>query len=146
MKRGLPAAVTLALMTATPTFAAHRHTGSGGFANWGSDHSEGDDASFSAATLTGIYLFEASGFMDDGAPGSVGVLGTLTFDGVSAVSGNLTLTAGDTGQWSCGGTFTNGTYTYRPRLRARDSARWYCQRELVRSTSISSFRFPTAPA
>jgi hypothetical protein len=49
--------------------------------------------------------------MDDGAVGSVGVLGTLTFDGIGAVSGNLTITAGDTGQWSCADTFTTGTYT-----------------------------------
>jgi hypothetical protein len=111
MKRGLIAGVALALMTATPAFAAHHSTGSGGTAKWGSDHSEGDDGSFSAATLNGTYIFEASGFMDDGAPGSVGVLGTLTFDGVSAVSGNLTVTAGDTGQWSCNDTFTTGTYT-----------------------------------
>jgi len=115
MKRGLLVGMAMALMAATPAFARVHHrtrTGSGGEAVWSATHSdEGDDGVFSAATLNGTYIFEANGFMNDGAPGSVAVLGTLTFDGVGAVSGNLTMTAGDTGQWSCADTFTDGTYT-----------------------------------
>jgi hypothetical protein len=111
MKRGLIAGMALALMTSTPAFAGHHHTGSGGTAHWASESSEGDDGTFSAATLNGTYIFEANGFMNDGTPGSVALLGTLTFDGVGAVSGNLTMTAGDGGQFSCSNTFTGGTYT-----------------------------------
>lgn len=112
MKRGkLLAGVVLALAIATPAFAARHRTGTGGNAKWGNATWEGDDGVFSAATLTGTYIFEANGFMNDGFVGSVAVLGTLTFDGVGAVSGNLTMTAGDGGQFSCSNTFTNGTYT-----------------------------------
>ncbi|HVC43964.1 MAG TPA: hypothetical protein VND20_04045 [Candidatus Binataceae bacterium] len=111
MKRGILAGLVIALITASPAFAAHHRTGSGGMAQWGSDSQEGDDGSFSPATLTGTYIFEANGFMNDGAQGSAAVLGTLTFDGVGVVSGNLTITAGDTGQWSCADTFTAGSYT-----------------------------------
>jgi hypothetical protein len=110
MKKGLLAGMALALMIATSAFAGH-HPGKGGTSHWTEGDGEGDDGSFSAATLKGTYIFNASGFMDDGAVGSVGVLGTLTFDGIGAVSGNLTITAGDTGQWSCADTFTTGTYT-----------------------------------
>jgi hypothetical protein len=70
-----------------------------------------DDGTFSAATLNGTYIFEANGFMNDGTPGAVAVLGTLTFDGLGGVGGNLTMTAGDGGQFSCANTFTTGTYT-----------------------------------
>ena len=110
MKRGLVVGMALALMTAPPAFAGthHSRTGSGGTAHWGSASGEGDDGPFSAATLNGTYIFEASGFMNDGAPGSAVVLGTLTFDGVSAVTGNLTVTAGDSGQWSCSQAITSG--------------------------------------
>jgi hypothetical protein len=111
MKRGILAGLVLALVSAPPAFAAHRRTGTGGQAHWSSDSHSGDDGQFSPATLTGTYLFQASGFMNDGAPGSAAVLGTLTFDGVGAVTGNLTITAGDTGQWSCADTFTTGTFT-----------------------------------
>lgn len=114
MKRGIIAGVALALITSAPAFAGthHSRTGAGGTAHWANDAGEGDDGPFSPATLNGTYIFEASGFMNDGAPGSAVVLGTLTFDGVSAVTGNLTVTAGDSGQWSCADTFTaGGSYT-----------------------------------
>ena len=111
MKRGLIAGIALALMTATPALAAHHRTGTGGTAHWANSSSEGDDGTFSAATLNGTYIFEANGFMNDGTPGSVALLGTLTFDGVGVVSGNLTMTAGDGGQFSCANTFTTGSFT-----------------------------------
>jgi len=111
MKGGLLAGMALVLMMATPAFAGHHHSGSGGMSKWGHDSGEGDDGSFSAATLNGSYLFEGNGFMNDGSAGSVAVLGTLAFDGVGVVTGNLTMTAGDGGQFSCANTFTTGTYT-----------------------------------
>lgn len=111
MKRGLIAGLALALMTATPAFAGRHHTGNGGTAHWGTETTEGDDGTFSAATLNGTYIFEANGFMNDGTPGSVALLGTLTFDGIGVVGGNLTMTAGDGGQFSCPNTFATGAFT-----------------------------------
>lgn len=112
MKRGLLAGLGLALMMATPAFAGPRHAKHGVTA-WGVESSEaGDDGTFSAATLNGTYVFEASGFVNDGSPGSAVILGTLTFDGAGGVTGNLTMTAADGGQFSCANTFTTGgTYT-----------------------------------
>jgi hypothetical protein len=112
MKRGFLAALVLAMIIATPAFARSHHSRHG-IAEWGSAGSDsGDDGTFSAATLNGTYVFEASGFVNDGSPGSAVVLGTLTFDGAGGVTGNLTMTAADGGQFSCANTFaTGGTYT-----------------------------------
>lgn len=101
MKKGLLVGLAIALMASTNAFAGHGH-------GHGPKHS-GDG--FSAGTLNGTYLFEASGFGNDGSPGEVGVLGTLTFDGTSAVTGNLTMTAADGGQFSCTQTIAGGTYS-----------------------------------
>jgi len=98
MKKGLLVGLAIALMASTSGFA-HGH---------GPKHGSG----FSAGTLNGTYLFEASGFGNDGSPGEVGVLGTLTFDGTSAVKGDLTLSLADTSLGdTCNDTFTNGSYT-----------------------------------
>jgi hypothetical protein len=73
----------------------------------------GDDFGFSAATLNGTYILEGHGSVTNGtSPGEVTVLGTLTFDGVSVVGGNLVVTiAAGGGQFSCTDTFTTGSYT-----------------------------------
>lgn len=99
--------LVLILFAASPALAGHSRTHS--LSEW-SDESGGDDT-FSAATLNGTYVFQASGFADDGKTGEVAVLGTLTFDGVGAVSGNLLFTRGDNAQASCNDTFTTGTYS-----------------------------------
>lgn len=77
---------------------------------WGDD--DGGGGTFSAASLNGTDIFEGSGFADDGKAGEVAMLGTLTFDGVSAVAGNLILTHGNSSQNSCNDTFTTGTYSF----------------------------------
>lgn len=110
MKRVLFAAMALALVTAPPAFAG-RHSSKHSTTSWGIESGEGDDGSFSAATLNGTYIFQASGFLNNGAPGSAAMLGTLTFDGVGGVTGNLTMTAADGGQFSCPNIFTGGSYT-----------------------------------
>jgi hypothetical protein len=92
------------LSAAAPALAGRRQHS---VSNWGHEDSSGN-GSFSAATLNGTYVFDASGFADDGKPGEVSVLGTLTFDGTSAVTGNLILTRGDNAQFSCADTFTTG--------------------------------------
>lgn len=101
------AGLALLLVSASPVFAGHARTHS--LSDW-ADEGGGDDT-FSAGTLNGTYIFQATGFADDGKPGEVAVLGTLTFDGVSAVSGNLIFTRGDNAQFSCNDTFANGTYS-----------------------------------
>jgi hypothetical protein len=112
MTRGLLAVMALALVTATPAFAGHHSGKQHSTTHWGSESDEGDDGAFSAATLNGTYIFRASGFVSNGAPGSAAILGTLTFDGVGGVTGNLTMTTADGGQFSCNNTFTTGgTYT-----------------------------------
>ncbi|MBF6569520.1 MAG: hypothetical protein IVW54_11680 [Candidatus Binataceae bacterium] len=103
------AGLALVLSAATPALAGHRMPHS--VSNWSQEDSSG--SSFSAATLNGTYVFEASGFADDGKPGEVSVLGTLTFDGTSAVTGNLIFTRGDNAQYSCADTITTGgTYSF----------------------------------
>jgi len=112
MKRGLLGAMALALVTATPAFAGHGVKHSHSVTSWGSDSGEGDDGVFSLATLNGTYIFTASGSLNNGAAATADILGTLTFDGLGGVIGNLTMTAVDGGQFSCNNTFTvGGTYT-----------------------------------
>lgn len=108
MKRIWLAGMAFALAVASPALAGGRHH----VTHW-SDVGGGDDGggSFSAATLNGTYVFEASGFADDGKAGEVAVLGTLTFDGVGVVTGNLIFTHGNSSQDSCNDTFTTGTYS-----------------------------------
>ena len=111
MRKGWILGLGLLLAASGPALASSRpHSVS----TWEGDDQGGSDGSFSAATLTGTYEFEASGFADDGKPGEVTVLGTLAFDGTSAVTGNLIFTRGDTAQWSCADAFTTGTYTVTP--------------------------------
>ena len=103
--------MAFALALASPALAGTRHHS---VSHWSDDGGDGGgEDTFSAATLNGTYVFEASGFADDGKAGEVAVLGTLTFDGVSAVTGNLILTRGDNAQNSCNDTFTTGgTYSF----------------------------------
>jgi len=112
-------ALTLA---ASPALAAHGH-GKGGHSTSSWNCHGGGGGVFSLATLNGQYEFEATGFADDGKPGEVTVLGTLTFDGNGNVSnGNLILTHADSVQASCADSFDiggaggaptgNGTYTF----------------------------------
>ena len=108
MKRIWLAAMALVLTVGSPALAHARHHS---VTHW-SDDDEGGGGTFSAATLNGTYIFEGSGFADDGKAGEVAVLGTLTFDGVSAVAGNLILTHGNSSQNSCNDTFTTGTYSF----------------------------------
>jgi len=89
--------------------ASNTHTAS---LHGGSESGEGDDGVFSLATLNGTYIFTASGSLNNGAAATADILGTLTFDGLGGVIGNLTMTAVDGGQFSCNNTFTvGGTYT-----------------------------------
>jgi hypothetical protein len=115
MKRLFLAGLILAMAT-TPAFAHGRPHGISGWADFGSWGWVWDwSPPFSAATLNGTYVFEASGFADDGKPGQVSVLGTLNFDGTSTVTGSLILTRGDTAQYSCSDTLagsTSGTYSF----------------------------------
>jgi hypothetical protein len=111
MKKIWLAGMALALAVGSPALAGTRHHSVSHWSDDGGDGGGGDD-SFSAATLNGTYVFEASGFADDTKPGEVAVLGTLTFDGIGAVSGNLILTRGDSAQNSCPDTFTTGTYSF----------------------------------
>ena len=112
MKRGLLGAMALALITATPAFAGHGAKHSHSVTSWGSESGEGDDGVFSLASLNGTYIFKASGSLNNGAAATADILGTLTFDGLGGVIGNLTMTAADGGQFSCNNTFTaGGTYT-----------------------------------
>jgi len=104
MKRVLLAGIVLALAVGSPALAFARHHS---VTHWDDD----GGGTFSAATLNGTYIFQGSGFADDGKAGEVAVLGTLTFDGVSAVTGNLILTHGNNSQNSCNDTFTTGTYS-----------------------------------
>ena|SRR5207245_5623646 len=107
MRKTWIAGLALILLAASPAWAGHRtHS----LSDWSDDDGDGDNT-LSVATLNGTYVFEASGFADDGKIGEVAVLGTLTFDGVSAVSGNLIFTRGDNAQFSCNDTFTTGTYS-----------------------------------
>jgi hypothetical protein len=108
MKKIWLAGMALALAVGSPARAGTRHHS---ISHWSDDGGDGGD-SFSASTLNGTYVFEASGFADDGKTGEVAVLGTLTFDGISAVAGNLILTRGDNAQNSCADTFTGGTYSF----------------------------------
>jgi hypothetical protein len=104
--------MALALITATPAFAGHGAKHSHSVTSWGSESGEGDDGVFSLATLNGTYVFKASGTLNNGAAATADILGTLTFDGLGGVIGNLTMTAADGGQFSCNNTFTvGGTYT-----------------------------------
>lgn len=106
--RILLAALAALLIGTSPGFAHRDHS----VADWGSGTGWSGDGGFSAATLTGTYVFQASGFADHSGPGQVSILGTLTFDGVSAVTGNLIVTAANSGQFSCADTFTTGgSYT-----------------------------------
>jgi hypothetical protein len=115
------AGLALALATTSPAFAGQKGGKSHSTSSWG-DEGEGDD-SFSLGTLNGTYVFQASGFADDGKVGEVAVLGTLTFDGAGGVAnGNLIVTHGNNVQASCSDTFDiagagglpvgNGTYTF----------------------------------
>jgi len=109
MKKMWLAGMALALAVGSPALAGTRHHS---ISHWSEDGGDGG-GSFSAATLNGTYVFEASGFADDGKLGQVAVLGTLTFDGIGAVTGNLILTRGDNAQNSCADTFTTGaTYSF----------------------------------
>jgi hypothetical protein len=115
------AGLALALATASPALAG-RHTSTHSTSSWEEDEGGGDN-SFSVGTLNGTYVFEASGFADDGKVGEVSVLGTLTFDGAGGVpNGNLIVTHGNSVQSSCSDTFDiggaggfptgNGSYTF----------------------------------
>lgn len=97
MRKSWIAGLALALATASPAFAKGHH------GNWG-----GGGDSFGTGTLQGTYIFEASGFADDGNPGAAGILGTLTFDGKGGVTGDVTLTEADTAQNSCDDTISSG--------------------------------------
>jgi hypothetical protein len=108
MRKTWIAGLALILLAASPALAGRARTHS--LSDW-SDDDGGGDNTFSVATLNGTYVLEASGFADDGKTGEVAVLGTLTFDGVSAVAGNLIFTRGDNAQFSCNDTFTTGTYS-----------------------------------
>jgi hypothetical protein len=111
MKRELLGAIALALVTATPAFAGHGAKHQHNVTSWGSESGEGDDGVFSLATLNGTYIFKASGSLNNGSAATADILGTLTFDGLGGVIGNLTMTAADGGQFSCNNTFTvGGTY------------------------------------
>jgi hypothetical protein len=116
------AGLALALATASPALAGHHGGKSHSTSSWEEDEGGGDD-SFSLGTLNGTYVFEASGFADDGKAGEVSVLGTLTFDGAGGVpNGNLIVTHGNNVQASCSDSFDivgaggfpigNGTYTF----------------------------------
>ncbi len=105
MKKMWIAGMAFVLAVALPSVARARHHS---VTHWSDDDGGG---SFSAATLTGTYVFEVNGFADDGKPGEVAVLGTLTFDGTSAVTGNLILSHGNNSQDACNDTFTTGTYS-----------------------------------
>lgn len=111
MKRQLVAGLALALITASPAFAGHSgkvHS----TAVFGDEGGEGDDGTFSLATLNGTYIFQASGSLNNGSVATADILGTLTFDGAGGVVGNLTMTAADGGQFSCGNMFSSGgSYT-----------------------------------
>ena len=110
MKKIWLAGMAFALAVASPALAGTRTPQRQPLERDGDD---GGGDTFSAATLNGTYVFEASGFADDGKVGEVAVLGTLTFDGVGAVTGNLILTRGDNAQNSCADTFTTGgTYSF----------------------------------
>ena len=115
------AGLALAVATASPALAGHHGGKSHSTSSWG-DEGDGDD-SFSVGTLNGTFVFQASGFADDGKAGEVSVLGTLTFDGAGGVpNGNLIVTHGNSVQASCSDTFDiagagglpigNGTYTF----------------------------------
>jgi len=105
MRKSLIAGLVLALATASPAFAKEHHGdnwgggGGGGGGGWGS---------FGTGTLQGTYIFEVSGFADDGKPGGAGILGTLTFDGAGGVTGDVTLTEADSGQNSCDDKISSG--------------------------------------
>jgi hypothetical protein len=116
MRKTWIAGLALALATASPAFAGHHGRGHHSVSNWEGGDGGGGDGTFSAATLNGTYVFEGTGFADDGAPGEVSVLGTLSFDGSSVVSGNLIFTRADKSQLSCNDTFgpsplTPGSYS-----------------------------------
>jgi hypothetical protein len=113
MRKTWIAGLALALATASPAVAARHGSDHHSTSEWGNCDSGG---SFSTATLSGTYEFEGTGFADDGAPGQVSILGTLTFDGTSVVSGNLIFTRADKTQLSCNDTFgpsplTPGSYS-----------------------------------
>jgi hypothetical protein len=111
MKRSLIAGIALALITATPAFAGHSGR-THSTAVFGDEGGEGDDGTFSLATLNGTYVFTASGSLNNGSVANADILGTLTFDGNGGVIGNLTMTAADGGQFSCSNMFTaGGSYT-----------------------------------
>lgn len=111
MKRALVAGIALALIAATPAFADH-HGKVHSTAIFGDESGEGDDGTFSLATLSGTYIFQASGTLNNGSTATADILGTLTFDGAGGVIGNLTMTAADGGQFSCANMFTTGgSYT-----------------------------------
>jgi hypothetical protein len=107
MKKMWLAGMAFVLAVASPALAARHHS----VTHW-SDSGDDGGGAFSAATLNGTYVFEASGFADDGKVGEVAVLGTLTFDGVGAVAGNLIVTHGNSSQNSCNDTFTTGIYSF----------------------------------
>lgn len=108
MRKAWIAGLALAVAVASPALARPRgHSVSG----WNGGDGDGN-GSFAAGTLKGTYVFKAHGFADDGKTGEVAVLGTLTFDGTSAVTGNLVMTRGDNAQFSCSDNFTTGgTYS-----------------------------------
>ncbi|HKV54272.1 MAG TPA: hypothetical protein VJN94_06485 [Candidatus Binataceae bacterium] len=125
MKKLLLAGLVLAMAGATPAFAhssGHPHSVSEWLKGWGDFGFWPDDDQFSNATLQGTYVFQASGFADDGKPGEAAVLGTLTFTPngdttTGTVLGSLVLTRGDNAQFSCADNFTDpstppiGSYT-----------------------------------
>ncbi len=112
MKRRVLLAMLAVLLMGTSSAFADHHSHSHGVTVWGHGDGWSGDGGFSAATLNGTYVFEASGFANHAGPGQVSLLGTLTFDGVSAVTGNFIVTAVDGGQFSCPDTFTTGgSYT-----------------------------------
>jgi hypothetical protein len=119
MKHAWLAGIALAIATASPALAHHgaAHSDS----SW-EDQDDGD-YNFSLGTLNGPYVFQATGFADDGKPGELSFLGTITFDGNGGVTdANLIMTHGDSVQASCSDIFDiiatppapvgNGSYTF----------------------------------
>jgi len=107
----LAAGLLLAIATTSNAFAGHHHN-FGPPTTWKGGGCWNGDGGFSAATLNGSYVFEATGYATNGTgDGQLSILGTLTFDGVSAVTENLIVTASDGSQFSCALTATTGSYT-----------------------------------
>jgi hypothetical protein len=103
VKKALLAAAAISMAAAgIPAWARHHSISEfNDGANFGWP---GEGGGFSAATLSGTYIFEAQG--NANGAGSVAIVGTLVFDGVGTVTGNLVVTSAIAGQQvSCADTF-----------------------------------------